>query len=91
MFYNFGGYYDASVDNINNLQFKNVKDINNMFNNSSLGISNFTIYDKIENYSDFSTEYLTLDYVNDKSKKIAENIVASDTNNHLELGTLVTK
>ena len=91
MFYNFGEGYGTGIFNINNLKLKNAKNINYIFNGSNIGNINFIVYDKMESYSNFSPEYstITLDYVNDKSKKIAESIIAS--NNNLKLGTLVTQ
>ena len=91
MFYNFGEGYGTGIFNINNLKLKNAKNINYIFNGSNIGNINFVVYDKMESYSNFSPKYstITLDYVNDKSKKIAESIIAS--NNDLKLGTLVTQ
>lgn len=91
MFYNFGEGYGTGIFNINNLKLKNAKNINYIFNGSNIGNINFVVYDKMESYSNFSPKYstITLDYVNDKSKKIAESIIAS--NNNLKLGTLVTQ
>lgn len=86
--------------NFLNLRFKNIKNINYMFNHYNLADENhFRIEsNNIIDYSNFCENhdwnngynYLILDYINDKTKKIAETIV-SESNNNVKLGTLVTQ
>ena len=86
--------------NFLNLRFKNIKNINYMFNHYDLADENhFRIEsNNIIDYSNFCENhdwnngynYLILDYINDKTKKIAETIV-SESNNNVKLGTLVTQ
>lgn len=90
----------CNMINFLNLRFKNIKNINYMFNHYDLaGENHFRIEsNNIIDYSNFCENhdwnngynYLILDYINDKTKKIAETIV-SESNNNVKLGTLVTQ
>lgn len=86
--------------NFLNLRFKNIKNISYMFNHYDLaGENHFRVEsNNIIDYSNFCENhdwnngynYLILDYINDKTKKIAETIV-SESKNNVKLGTLVTQ
>lgn len=90
----------CSMINFLNLRFKNIKNISYMFNHYDLaGENHFRVEsNNIIDYSNFCENhdwnngyhYLILDYINDKTKKIAETIV-SESKNNVKLGTLVTQ
>ena len=91
----------VTLNKFENVILNNLVNIDYMFNDCAIKLNrSITITNKIKTYNNFYSKFnsyqesygsITLNYIDNESKKIAESIISEVNDNFVKLGTLVTQ